>query len=338
MPDVRQNRLQGHVRESRRSGNGSVGPTSKYIYHYTTQAGLYGILDTQTLHATHYRYLNDASEMEQLKGRLSKQIIGSFRHRFDAAVKGKSLRLTPTELELTLAMRARDFIKKLYDTTFGIGIDLKVFQPFIASFCGHEGQYEKANGLLSQWRGYGRDSGYAIILRTQDLWRMVAEHEGKRYAYTPYLLKNVVYESEKDVFENEFKELAGALDRAIREGLGGPATEALFPQFTDAIARYKHGAFAEEREVRMLLSPPEVSKLLKPEEHAARGLYDKQIHFRDNLVPYIILFEGMNVTLPVERIIVGPHREKELRTEKLKRYLEMKGLKIEVHCSETPLV
>jgi len=40
------------------------------LYHYTTQAGLKGILETQTLHATHYKCLNDPSEMFHMLPRL----------------------------------------------------------------------------------------------------------------------------------------------------------------------------------------------------------------------------------------------------------------------------
>jgi len=34
----------------------------KLLYHYTTQEGLLGILEKASIWATHYRYLNDASE------------------------------------------------------------------------------------------------------------------------------------------------------------------------------------------------------------------------------------------------------------------------------------
>jgi hypothetical protein len=33
------------------------------LIHYTGAAGLSGILESQTLHATHYSYLNDATEV-----------------------------------------------------------------------------------------------------------------------------------------------------------------------------------------------------------------------------------------------------------------------------------
>lgn len=39
----------------------------KVLYHYTTASGLKGILDRHTLWATHYKLLNDTSEIEHMK-------------------------------------------------------------------------------------------------------------------------------------------------------------------------------------------------------------------------------------------------------------------------------
>ena len=34
------------------------------LYHYTNKQGLYGILENQCVRATHYKFLNDYSEIE----------------------------------------------------------------------------------------------------------------------------------------------------------------------------------------------------------------------------------------------------------------------------------
>ena len=44
------------------------------IVHYTDQAGLEGILTSQALHATHYDYLNDTSELKRMEEPLAKAV------------------------------------------------------------------------------------------------------------------------------------------------------------------------------------------------------------------------------------------------------------------------
>ncbi len=39
----------------------------QFVYHYTSRGGLEGIINTQTLFATDYRYLNDTSEIEHMR-------------------------------------------------------------------------------------------------------------------------------------------------------------------------------------------------------------------------------------------------------------------------------
>ena len=45
------------------------------LYHYTTWEGLLGILQTQTLWATHYRFLNDYSELVLIRDKLIDSVV-----------------------------------------------------------------------------------------------------------------------------------------------------------------------------------------------------------------------------------------------------------------------
>jgi hypothetical protein len=58
-------------------------------------------------------------------------------------------------------------VQILYDKIFGGGLVV----PFIASFCSrvNDQLYEKNNGFLSEWRGYGKDGGFCIVLDTTAL-------------------------------------------------------------------------------------------------------------------------------------------------------------------------
>jgi hypothetical protein len=320
------------------------------IYHYTAQSGLYGILENQTLHATHYAYLNDTTEMvqikEQLKAITTPVVLEMYRTLAKKTKEAERKMETQGGIDTLASHDTSTVIESLYRVTFGIDRKHKFFQPFVTSFCSHADEYAKKNGLLSQWRAYGREVGYALILRTKELADLLGE-ETKRYFYNPGGLGDVIYEGQEELFTKEFKALIGAIEQAAPAILRGEQAESiglLFGPFVDAVSRYKHRAFSEEREVRLFMSPMDEPTLtsLKAEtppkitDDDARSL--KQVHFKENLTPYIVLFEGINVKLPITRIVVGPHREKELRAQKIRRYLETKQLKIDVACSETPLV
>jgi hypothetical protein len=51
---------------------------------------------------------------------------------------------------------------------------------------------------------------------------------------------------------------------------------------------------------------------------------------------YIELFNSINTELPIERIIVGPHKEKEARAAALS--VMLRNTKIEITCSDIPFV
>jgi hypothetical protein len=47
------------------------------LYHYTNEQGLYGILENQCVWATHYKFLNDYSEIILLREKLIKYLYPS---------------------------------------------------------------------------------------------------------------------------------------------------------------------------------------------------------------------------------------------------------------------
>ncbi len=47
----------------------------KNLYHYTDKLGLEGILENQTLWATNYQFLNDASELVHFKEQFKEILI-----------------------------------------------------------------------------------------------------------------------------------------------------------------------------------------------------------------------------------------------------------------------
>lgn len=53
------------------------------VYHYTTWDGLVGILQNKTLWATHYKFLNDYSEIVLFKDKLISLIFPHMRERYE---------------------------------------------------------------------------------------------------------------------------------------------------------------------------------------------------------------------------------------------------------------
>lgn len=45
------------------------------VYHYTTLSGLKGILESQSLYATNFAFLNDSREIHQIRPRLEEAIL-----------------------------------------------------------------------------------------------------------------------------------------------------------------------------------------------------------------------------------------------------------------------
>ena len=114
-----------------------------------------------------------------------------------------------------------------------------------------------------------------------------------------------------------------------------------FPSFVKCITRYKHHGFKEENEVRIVCLPTnqneEYLKLAKKENSTLRP--EKERKFRQKngkLVPYIELFNSTDIVLPIERIIVGPHSDKESRATTLR--VMFRKTNTEITISEIPFI
>jgi hypothetical protein len=309
------------------------------LFHYTTSNGLMGILESNKLHATHYRYLNDLSEIlhlaPKLKSIATPSVIGLLKD-----MAGQNPRLARfAEKHGGVSALAQSEVSKmvdgLYRVSFGIERKDKFLQPYFVCFCHHtKGSYERDHGLLSQWRAYGQDAGFAIVF---DVKRLVErlQSEARRYYYSYGGFGDVVYDGDEEAFATEFDEFIHLVSEQFPKLVvaGKPALDKIFGPFASCAARYKHRAFKEEREVRLTLSP--LSKTLaEPNTNKV----EKTIKFRRDMTPYIAIFEGEQEKLPITKIIVGPHLEKEVRRDKLARFVDIKGLEIEIACSATPLI
>ena len=72
-------------------------------------------------------------------------------------------------IDALVATDVQVIVNALYDVTLGKKLPFRHFEPYITSFCGHLDSYDMENGLLSQWRGYGGEAGYALMFDSKQL-------------------------------------------------------------------------------------------------------------------------------------------------------------------------
>lgn len=132
------------------------------LYRYTTFLGLKGIVETNTMWATHYCDLNDSTEVYHLK----EALIQALAPRFDPILpmRNRQERRRLKAIGGSPQQIARYIVDALYRASYANQTSSSYVEAFIASFCTHadDSSYERANGLLSQWRAYGSD-GYCLV-------------------------------------------------------------------------------------------------------------------------------------------------------------------------------
>lgn len=328
-----------------------VWETHPLIYHYTASAGLNGILSTNTLRATHYMFLNDHLETKILTERIWRHFTPHFKKAVTAAGQHNPQVTKHIEgvggIQKAAEAAAKDFCRALYSVAYDAPKDKNLHEPFIISFCGHSGIYEKQNGLLSQWRAYGHADGYAIAFDTEKLWKAL-ERENEKHAYSSVCLDRVVYDEDDEGFEAAFHQLIEKIPDVIRKTFfqdmrdNTVTVEALFQPFAISSARYKHRGFFEESEVRAILSPMPLPTLssYSPTELETSGLnkkHIKQVFSQSTLRPFIEI-RDLDLTALIKYIIVGPNQNKQDRANRLSKFLRIHDIEIEIKVSDTPLV
>ena len=196
------------------------------LYHYTTIAGAYGILTSDSLWMTKIRYLNDTSELEIG--------IATFRDVLEEVLREPR---PPDELELL------DEVRSGLATVASSNI-------CVASFCEH-------GDLLSQWRWYGeggRGVSFGVSSRVLfgmarseiNLWKCIYDTQAHRTLLLALLDRLLeAYRTQK---------AAAALSAEDRHVL----LQRFFVSFLQIAPIIKNPHFAEEREWRLVSRPVEL--------------------------------------------------------------------------------
>jgi hypothetical protein len=309
------------------------------IFHYTDSAGLLGILASETLYATDYRYLNDRAES------------GIFRDLLLPILEAEIAQLTPKLVE-------NGWLKQAFYEQHGAGGHAtqaaamyrsimtardNISPPFVLSFCRHD---EKSpafkDGLLSQWRTYAVSGGFAIEFDEHQLDALL-KIEQEKYAHVFWKSDDVRYDNYEQAFDaSTYKGLAGEMIRTIFDDGGIDTTavtghkniDEIVPKILATAPFLKHYGFYEEQEYRVVAAslrdnkkPPEESRTVKTIKTRLRS---------DLIIPYIELFESTTLDSAMKSIIVGPHPDQDKQAHAVEMALETEEINIPIRLSAIP--
>jgi hypothetical protein len=267
-----------------------------FVYHYTNTSGLLGIISTGRLWATDIEFMNDAEELAYARA----TVLDDLRARSDEIVpphedsadgmRAAVLRNVASELEQSPQAQ--------FSTTYHV---------YATCFC------EKGD-LLSQWRAYGGDGGYAIGFRTASLLEMSTPRGPVHFTKVTYGLNDAR------------PDLDAMIEEVAHNVAGFPGATGnirLMELVLPMVAAIKHPTFAEEQEWRLLSTSWGVPEALC---------------FRPGsvgLVPYI---EADLPDSAVAQVIIGPGGYPDARVSGVRQLLERQGMHdVEVIGSTSPL-
>lgn len=300
------------------------------LMHYTSAAGLAGILSSQSLWASHTSFMNDEQELKLFFDKRLPQIIHE-----EYSQVGKSV--IPEDIEYVASTLA----KIIGQST------LKINQTYLFSLCAPHSHSIRKNGLLSQWRGYGTDGGYAIIFDGRRIEELLKK-EFDTYDYQYGAFSDVYYfdASHPNPIPPEIKQAEETLRQRISKFIAAPSQSVMEPSYnatTILSCLYKHSGFSEEREVRIIAIPTH-SSVRADGGPGQKPKKTPKAFVRDGtLVPYVELLSSQECCpeherLPMKRIIVGPHRDKMRRKEAVEIMLRELDISVEVEISEIPYI
>lgn len=321
------------------------------LWHYTTLEGLKGILLSHNFWATDYRYLNDSSEIIHSKSIVQKEVLPRVVQTIEQECQKNDEAKKFTDgyggIDQLAKIETAETIEILYKSLLSSKPLKQV--PFVLSFCKvpMESTFLKRNGLLSQWRGYGKDGGYAVIL---DMGALNNEFkiEQKEFLHAISGVGEVEYEPDElkknHIMRKNLDTISHFAYRVYRMRLYNEnlelVTKELLEALSDCMMLLKHEGFKEENEYRFYTMTYEKSEKSKLDLDDQKRSF-KRIMTRDyngTVVPYINLFEKSK-TLPIKRICIGPNQNKELRKKSLETFLGTINLEhIEVIFSDIPYI
>jgi hypothetical protein len=290
------------------------------LFHYTNAKGLLGIFDSNKLWATAIHCVNDQSELQYFSHILQKKINLRFS---EDIYKDMYYALNKQNISI-------NFIQEIADKFF---LD---FKHFVTCFTLISSDDEYDDGLLSQWRGYGDDGGYAIEFDKSNLEKLSKALNDKKQKI---ISKKVTYSEQTNGWEWE-----NFFETHIEQKINQKQNELSARTFNDSdkliagdeILEYvslnapfcKNPHFSEEKEFRI--------------SYGIDENIDCNFTNRNGLIiPYIEL--DFDIISCINRIIIGPSPRSDDRVRSVKALLksciekhELKNINIDVTASNIP--
>jgi Protein of unknown function (DUF2971) len=267
------------------------------IYHYTDSAGLIGIIERKKIWATNVWFMNDTGE-----GTFGWNLVREF-------IRQKT---ATSEAEKTLLLMAAETLKDIDNTP-------SYPDTYIACFS------QKGNDL-SQWRAYGRGTGFSIGFDSAVLDKMAGSLN--EIVTKPALVKVIYKHSrQRDTLQELYQ--TDILDHILAASETTLLAANFLVNALMAISSMKHEAFSSEYEWRLRF-------------FARKG--NSRIMFRNSsmgITPYIeVPWDNTELAIgsAIKEIQVGPQLHPDIAQRAVQNLLARNDIgKVEVKPSTIPL-
>lgn len=239
----------------------------RLVYHYTNADGLIGIVNSKQLWATKIQYLDDKSELIH-----AFSVTESIIHRIKRETNN-------------------DHIKKLLERIPADFERVEHVNVFVFSF-------SYVPDLLSQWRAYCPDGGYALGFDPRVLEKLAAGQGFKfvKCVYNEKEQKSIVEHILKDYLSSFQEKLKTAKNEEEKDRLIKDSSLQAVEILTSVSPKFKHPSFMEEQEFRLVSE-------LKASTEKAINCRNKQ----NLVIPYYeFALENDEIQFKVEQIVIGP--------------------------------
>jgi hypothetical protein len=279
--------------------------TTKPLYHYTSQIGLLGILQTKKLWMTNILFLNDSSE---------------YIHTLD---------LVKSELKNRKELLIGKGIPAYYEKLENLNIDGRRFHTYgvieniIDKYLLVVGRHCYVFSLstkkddLNQWRGYcPKEGGFCVEFDNKELSSITkGKSEIRECIYDPVEKKGLVDSLFNNVLDIRMESMKSDEDVS-------KVSMKFVIEVMNMSSYVKDESFIDEEEYRLI---------------CIGGYETKYREGKSMVIPYIQFAPGDNdAKLPISKIIVGPTPHKELSILSVKHLLKSLEYDIEVEPSKLP--
>lgn len=287
------------------------------IYHYTSPAGILGIIENKKLNfrLSDARFLNDyseGSEIEQLVVSVTKELLA------ENKVSEKYVSSMTKLLDIFLKKTTFVYHKENGDSFAA----LTTYSTYILSF-------SKDQDSLPMWNYYTKDNkyeGYNIGIDSKIA--LISDLNNIQNGFSMFS-HEVIYDNQlkREQLKSILSQLANYEEQHPGETWGQLSFVLWMLRFL-----YKSPAFAHEREVRLILQ--------LTDEPAPKGFngHPFEIKYREAngyIIPYV------EVALPEEylnSITIGPLIAQQEAKQSLQKFLKSRGYNnVEINCSNVPV-